>query len=60
MIRGVASLTSGLDVVQVADGKETDITLLLLILGLGGFCWLLRRRWRDRLVSGVLLYGWFL
>ena len=60
MIRGCVSLGSGLDVIQVADGQETGVTLLLLVLGLGGSCWLLRPRWRDRLAFGALLYGWFL
>ena len=41
---GLAQVFSGRDVVQVADGEETAISLFLLLLALLGMGWLLRLR----------------
>ncbi|GEM_PF-3792016 len=57
VVRGLASVMSARDVIQVADGKETGITLLLAILVLGALAWALRLRPPERLVFTIAVYG---
>lgn len=57
VVRGLASIMSGRDVIQVADGKETGVTLLLAILALGFLAWILRLRPPERLVVMIAVYG---
>lgn len=56
VIAGLGEVSSGRDVVQVADGFDTGVSLLLLILVLLGAGWLVRLR----LPFLVAIYGLFL
>ncbi|MGI4811414.1 MAG: hypothetical protein ACRYF2_25340, partial [Janthinobacterium lividum] len=57
VVRGLVSVISGRDVIQVADGKETGITLVLAILVLGALAWAFRLRPPERLVFTIAVYG---
>lgn len=55
--RGLASIASGRDLVQAADGEKTAVTLELLIGLIWLALWLLHVQWVRRLNFAVLLYG---
>lgn len=56
VVRGLVSVMSGRDVIQVAEGKETGITLLLVISMVGALAWMLRLRPSERLVFTIAVY----
>ncbi len=55
---GLAQVFSGRDVVQMADGEETAISLFLLLLALLGMGWLLRLRTSIVVVACGFLLVW--
>jgi hypothetical protein len=57
VVIGLRELFSGRDVVQVADGEETGVTLFLLLLAAWGACWLLRLRLPLGAALMAALYG---
>ena len=57
VILGLRGMFSSRDVVQVADGEETGVTLFLLLLTACGACWLLGLRPASKIAIMGAFYG---
>ena len=55
--RGLASAFSGHDVVQVASGLDTGVTLLLVVLAVYGLCWAVGLRPAEALAFQLAVGG---